>query len=131
MTSQNSWSECSVRGTGARGRGEANLIYTLDILRLHLRALALQAHQISGGDHVDGIAEGSFHGDSAEQLLRIIAHFNILFFTANCQNLLDFWLGVWLCGNDEQAVQKIDGKAVGALVVGAPDAGDASIGGED
>lgn len=34
-------------------------------------------------------------------------------------------------GDDEQSVQQIDGDAMGALVAGAPDPGDAAVGGHD
>jgi hypothetical protein len=55
-------------GANAARNCSKYLIYTLDVLCLNLGAFALQAHEICSGDHVNGVAERSFHRNSTQQL---------------------------------------------------------------
>ena len=55
----------------------------------------------------------------------------VLLFAANDEDLLGLRLGVGAGGYDHEPVEQIDGDAVGGLVVGAPDLGDSTVGGDD
>mmetsp|Transcript_15709 Transcript_15709/g.33590 ORF Transcript_15709/g.33590 Transcript_15709/m.33590 type:complete len:340 (-) Transcript_15709:1208-2227(-) len=106
-------------------------IDALDVLHLHLHALALLADERSGNDHVNGVAQRRLHSDLGEQRERVVAHLDVLLLTANVQDLPNLLLGVWRGRDDEEAVEQVDRDAVRALVVGAADARDAAVCGHD
>jgi hypothetical protein len=54
---------------------------------------------------------------------------HVLFLSSDVQDLAHLVLAVGLGADDEQAVQEVDGDAVRAAVIGAPDLGDATVGG--
>lgn len=108
--------------------------------------LPFAAHKSGGADQLDGVTQRRLHPDARQDSVSLFTHLHILLLTAeskpnpfslllyrfnrdsqrrispNLQDLSCLFLGVRRGGDDEQAIQQIDGDAVGALIVGATDA---------
>lgn len=108
--------------------------------------LPFATHKSGGADQLDGVAQRRFHPDARQDSVSLFTHLHILLLTAaskpntfsllldgfnrdsehrispDLQDLSGLFLGVRRGGDDEQAIQQVDGDAVGALIVGATDA---------
>lgn len=103
----------------------------LDVVHLHLGALAFPAHQAGSRDELDGIAQRGLQPDAGQNRVGVLTHLYIFFLAPDAKDLLCVFLAVGGGGDDEQTVQQVNGDAVGALVAGAPDPGDATVGSHD
>ncbi len=101
-------------------RNEEKLVY-----------LSFLADQVGSGDQLNRVSERGLFADLGEHNHGLLAHLDVLFLAADLQDLLDLVLLVRRGRNDEQTIEQIDGYAVRALIVGAANARDATIGGHD
>lgn len=108
--------------------------------------LPFATHKSGGADQLDGVTQRRLHPDARQDSVSLFTHLHILLLTAeskqntfslllyrfnrdserkispDLQDLSGLFLSVRRGGNNEQAIQQVDGDAVGALIVGATDA---------
>jgi hypothetical protein len=80
---------------------------------------------------MDGVSQRGFFADLGQKLHSILCHLNVFFLATDVQNLLNFSLIIWISGDDEGTVQKIEGKTVRAEIVGTSNLGNTTVGGHD
>merc|ERR1719352_1239307 len=102
-------------------------IHLADILHVDFLPLALDAHEVRCGDEMQRVTERALRADLRQKRLRIFSHFHVLLLGTDVDDAPSLVLAVRLRGDDEHAVQEVDGDPVRALVVRAADVRDAAV----
>lgn len=103
----------------------------LDVLYCDLRGLALGGDELRGGDEVACVSEACLLANLGQQGERVCGEVDFLLGGADVDDLLEMITAIWVGVDDDDAVEEVEGQAVGALVVCTPDLGVAAIASHD
>ena len=96
-----------------------------------MAGLSTLSYKVGGGDELERVAKRVSLPEGSERFHRGILDLDVFLLAADLDDLGELDSVVRLGGDDDHAVEQIDGDAVGRLVVRAADAGDASVRGDD
>jgi len=84
-----------------------------DVHQVHLARLPLRSQQRTSGDQLDRVTQRRLSSDLGQEVERLLGQLHVLLLAAGLEDLPDFVLGVVFGLDDEEAVEEVEGHAVG------------------
>ncbi|KAI6748417.1 hypothetical protein HG530_015697 [Fusarium avenaceum] len=113
------------------GSARQELEATLHVVDLNLLGLSLSRNQLRSADQVASVPETCLLADLGKQSKGIGMHVNLFFLRPDRKNLLDLLRVIVVRVDDNDSVQEVEGKSMGAAVIGATNARVTSVAGHD